>query len=129
MAIVVFMDGASLLFAQIDLCRFSPIPSGRPVIILNMRFRHPVLLAALAIAPVCPKRKKVSDEQGIVDSTLSAVGGVDCSIRVFCSSGGGGGSGGGCGGGGGGGSSGSGGRGCEIIRRSESPAPLSTIIL
>ena len=43
-----------------------------------MRFHHAVLLAALAIAPVCAERIKVSDERGIVDSTLSAVGGVDC---------------------------------------------------
>jgi hypothetical protein len=38
-----------------------------------MRFHHAVLLAALAIAPVCAERIKVSDERGIVDSTLSAV--------------------------------------------------------
>ena len=43
-----------------------------------MRFHHAVLLAALAIAPVCAERIKVSDERGIVDSTLSAVGGMDC---------------------------------------------------
>ena len=43
-----------------------------------MRFHHSVLLAALAIAPVCAERIKVSDERGIVDSTLSAVGGFDC---------------------------------------------------
>jgi hypothetical protein len=43
-----------------------------------MRFHHAVLLAALAIAPVCAKRIKVSDERGITDSTLSAVGGLDC---------------------------------------------------
>jgi hypothetical protein len=53
-----------------------------------MRFHHAVLLAALAIDPVCAEHIKVSDERGIVDSTLSAVGGVDC---------GGGGSGGACG--------------------------------
>ena len=65
-----------------------------------MRFRHPVLLAALAIASVCTKHIKVSvsDERGVVDSTLSAVGGVDCGgLR---SSGGGG-----------------GGHSCDIIRR------------
>jgi hypothetical protein len=43
-----------------------------------MRFHHAVLLAALAITPVCAERIKVSDERGIVDSTLSAVGGMDC---------------------------------------------------
>jgi hypothetical protein len=43
-----------------------------------MRFHHAVLLAALAIAPVCAERIKISDERGIVDSALSAVGGVDC---------------------------------------------------
>ena len=44
-----------------------------------MRFHHAVLLAALAITPVCAERLKASpDERGIVDSTLSAVGGVDC---------------------------------------------------
>jgi hypothetical protein len=32
----------------------------------------------LAITPVCAERIKVSNERGIVDSTLSAVGGVDC---------------------------------------------------
>ncbi len=37
---------------------------------INMRFHHAVLLAALAIAPVCAERIKVSDERGIVDSTL-----------------------------------------------------------
>ncbi len=43
-----------------------------------MSFHHAVLLAALAIAPVCAERIKVSDERGIVDSTLLAVGGMDC---------------------------------------------------
>jgi hypothetical protein len=38
-----------------------------------MRFHHAVLLAALAIATVCAERIKVSDERGIIDSTLSAV--------------------------------------------------------
>ena len=43
-----------------------------------MRFRHAVLLAALVITPGCAKRIKVSDKRGIVDSTLSAVDGVEC---------------------------------------------------
>jgi hypothetical protein len=43
-----------------------------------MRFHHAVLLVARAIAPVCAEHIKKSDERGIVDSTLSAVGGVDC---------------------------------------------------
>jgi hypothetical protein len=59
-----------------------------------MRFHHAVLLAALAITPVCAERIKVSDERGIVDSTLSAVGGMDCGGGGLRSSGGGGGSGG-----------------------------------
>ena len=59
-----------------------------------MRFHHSVLLAALAIAPVCAERIKVSNEQGIVNSTLSAVGGVDCGGGGLRSSGGGGGGGG-----------------------------------
>ena len=59
-----------------------------------MRFHHAVLLAALAIANVCTKRIKVSDERGIVDSTLSAVGGMDCGGGGLRSSGGGGGGGG-----------------------------------
>jgi hypothetical protein len=68
-----------------------------------MRFHHSVLLAALAIAPVCAERIKVSDERGIVNSTLSAVGGVDCGGGGLRSSGGG---------------SGDGGLGCDqIIRR------------
>jgi hypothetical protein len=65
-----------------------------------MRFHHAVLLATLAIAPVCAERIKVSDERGIVDSTLSAVGGLDCGGSGLRSSGG------------------SGGLGCDqIIRR------------
>ena len=36
-----------------------------------MRFRYPVLLAALAIAPVCAKCIRVSDKRYFVDSTLS----------------------------------------------------------
>jgi hypothetical protein len=65
-----------------------------------MRFHHAVLLATLAIAPVCAERIKVSDERGIVDSTLSAVGSVDCGGGGLRSSGG------------------SGGLGCDqIIRR------------
>jgi hypothetical protein len=55
-----------------------------------MRFHHAVLLAALAIAPVCAERIKVSDEQGIANSTLSAVGGLDCGGGGLHSSGGGG---------------------------------------
>ena len=67
-----------------------------------MRFHHAVLLAALAIAPVCAERLKASpDERGIVDSTLSAVGGLDCGGGGLRSSGGGG---------------GGGGRGCDNIR-------------
>ncbi len=54
-----------------------------------MRFHHAVLLATLAIAPACSERIKVSDEQGIVDSTLSVVGGVDCGGGGLRSSGGG----------------------------------------
>ncbi len=54
-----------------------------------MRFHHVALLAALAIAPVCAKCIKVSDERGIVDSTLSAVGGLDCGGGGLRSSGGG----------------------------------------
>jgi hypothetical protein len=61
-----------------------------------MRFHHAVLLAVLAIAPVCAERIKVSDEQGIVDSTLSAVGELDCGGGGLHSSGGGGGGGLGC---------------------------------
>ncbi len=61
-----------------------------------MRVHHAFLLDALAIAPVCAKRIKVSDERGIVDSTLSAVGGVDCDGGGLRSSGGGGGGGLGC---------------------------------
>ncbi len=61
-----------------------------------MRFHHAFFLAALAIAPVCAEHIKVSDERGIVDSTLSAVGGVDCGGGGLCSSGGGGGGGLGC---------------------------------
>jgi hypothetical protein len=53
-----------------------------------MRFHHALLLAALAITPVCAKRIKVSDERGIVDSTLSAVGGMDCGGGGLRSSGG-----------------------------------------
>jgi hypothetical protein len=49
-----------------------------PELLLNMRFHHVVLLAALAIAPVSAERIKVSDERGIVNSMLSGVGGVDC---------------------------------------------------
>ncbi len=49
-----------------------------------MRFHHAFLLAALAIAPVCAERIKVSDERGIVDSTLSAVGGMDCGGGLGC---------------------------------------------
>jgi len=55
-----------------------------------MRFHHTVFLAALAINPVCAEHVKVSDERGIVDSTLSAVGGVDCGGGGLRSSGGGG---------------------------------------
>ena len=69
-----------------------------------MRFRHTVLLTTLVIAPVCTKREKVSDERGIVDSMLSAAGGVDCGGSSLRSSGG------------GGGRAGGGGRGCDIIR-------------
>ena len=36
-----------------------------------MKFRYAVLLAALAIAPVCAKRIRVSDECRVIDSTLS----------------------------------------------------------
>jgi hypothetical protein len=42
-----------------------------------MRFPSAVLLAALAIAPVCAERKKVSDKCCVIDSTLS-VDGFDC---------------------------------------------------
>ena len=42
-----------------------------------MRFPSAVLLADLAIAPVCAERKKVSDERRVVDSTLS-VDGFNC---------------------------------------------------
>ena len=69
-----------------------------------MRFHHIVLLAALTIAPVCAECKKVSNEQGIIDSMLSVVGGVDCGGGGLHSSGRGSGAGGG-------------GRGCDIIRR------------
>jgi hypothetical protein len=65
-----------------------------------MRFHSAVLLAALAIPPVCAERIKDSDERHVVDSTLSADG-VDC-------------------GGGGlraGGNNGDGGSGCDTIRR------------
>jgi hypothetical protein len=65
-----------------------------------MRFHSAVLLAALAIAPVCAERIKDSNERHVVDSTLSADG-VDC-------------------GGGGlhsGGDNGNGGGGCDTIRR------------
>jgi hypothetical protein len=65
-----------------------------------MRFRSAVLLAALAIAPVCAERIKDSDERHVVDSTLSAEG-VDCV----------------CGGLRSGGDNGDGGGGCDIIRR------------
>jgi hypothetical protein len=61
-----------------------------------MRFRHAVLLAALAITPVCVKRIKVFDKRGVVDSMLSAVGGVDCDGGGLRSSGGGSGGGLGC---------------------------------
>jgi len=59
----------------------------------------------LAIAPVCAECIKVSNERGIVDSTLLAVGGgVDCGGGGLHSSGGGGG--------------GSGSHGCDqIIKR------------
>ena len=63
-----------------------------------MRFHRAVLLAALAIAPVCAERIKVSGERGIVDSTPSAVGGLDCGGGGLRSSGGGSGGGGGGGG-------------------------------
>ena len=69
-----------------------------------MRFRHTVLLATLVIAPVCTEHKKISDERAIVDSTLSAVGGMDCGGVGMRFSGGGGGADGG-------------GRGCDIIRK------------
>ena len=36
-----------------------------------MRFRYAVRLAALAIAPVCAKRIRVSDDRRVVDSLLS----------------------------------------------------------
>ena len=55
-----------------------------------MRFHHAVLLAALAITPVCAERIMVSDERGIVDSTLSADDGLDCGDGGLRSSGGGG---------------------------------------
>ena len=41
-------------------------------------FPRPIIIAVLAIAPVCAERIKVSNERGIVDSTLSAIDGVDC---------------------------------------------------
>ncbi len=66
-----------------------------------MRFRSAVLLAALAIAPVCAERIKDSDERHDVDSTLSADG-VDCGGGGLCS----------------GGNNGDGGCGCDTIRRS-----------
>jgi hypothetical protein len=65
-----------------------------------MKFHSAVLLAALAIAPVCAERIKDSNEHHVIDSTLSADG-VDC-------------------GGGGlrsGGNNGNGGGGCDTIRR------------
>ena len=58
-------------------------------IILTVRFRTVVLLSALAIAPVCAKRIKVSNERRIVDSMLS-VDGVGCSGGGLHSSGAGG---------------------------------------
>ena len=51
----------------------APIRQTNNYYVLNMRFHHAVLLAALAIAPVCAERIKVSDERGIADSTLSAL--------------------------------------------------------
>jgi hypothetical protein len=65
-----------------------------------MRFHSAVLLAALAIAPVCAKRIKDSDERQVVDSTLSADG-VDCGGSGLRS----------------GGNNGDGGGGCDTIRR------------
>jgi len=50
----------------------------------------------LAIAPVCAERIKISDNRGIVDSVLSAIGGVDCGGCGLLSSRGGGGGGRGC---------------------------------
>ena len=85
-------------------------------IILTVRFRTVVLLSALAIAPVCAKRIKVSNERRIVDSMLS-VDGVGCSGGGLHSSGAGGSRGGARGGRGkegrGGGRGGVGGRGLE----------------
>jgi hypothetical protein len=60
-----------------------------------MRFHSAVLLAALAIAPVCTKRIKDSDECHVVNSTLSADG-VDCGGGGLPSGGNNGDSGGGC---------------------------------
>jgi hypothetical protein len=51
-----------------------------------MRFRSAVLLAALAIAPVCAERIKDSNERPVVDSMLSTDG-VDCSGGGLCSGG------------------------------------------
>ncbi len=65
-----------------------------------MRFHSAVLLATLAIAPVCAECIKDSDEHHVVDFTLSADG-VDCSGGVLRS----------------GGDNGDGGGGCDIIRR------------
>jgi hypothetical protein len=65
-----------------------------------MRFHSAVLLAALAIAPVCAERIKDSNERNVINVTLSADG-VDC-------------------GGGGlhsGGNNGNGGGSCDTIRR------------
>ena len=53
-----------------------------------MRFHYAVLLAALAIAPACAERIKVSNERGIIDSMLSVVGGLDCGGGGLRSSGG-----------------------------------------
>ena len=45
-----------------------------------MRFRTVVLLSALAIAPVCAERIKVSNERHVIDSMLS----VDGVVAAAC---------------------------------------------
>jgi hypothetical protein len=65
-----------------------------------MRFRSAVLLAALAIAPVCAERIKDSNKRHVLNSMLSADG-MDCGGGSLRS----------------GGDNGNGGGGCDTIRR------------